>query len=92
MREILRNLLHGEFSELKSDSIGCIWMVLLILLTITIIACVLFISGLLFMFLWNWILPIFWTNAPILNIWQAVGSVLLLSFIGGFFKSSGKSD
>lgn len=39
-----------------------------------------------FMFLWNWIVPIFWTTAPILTFWQAVGVVILMNIIGGFFK------
>ena len=39
-----------------------------------------------FMLLWNWIVPIFWTTAPILTFWQAVGVVILMNIIGGFLK------
>lgn len=37
--------------------------------------------------LWNWIAPLFWTNAPILTYWQAAGCVILLEIIGSFFKT-----
>ena len=40
--------------------------------------------------LWNWIAPIFWTNAPILTYWQSFGCCILLSFIGSAFRSSSK--
>ena len=40
--------------------------------------------------LWNWIVPIFWTSAPILTYWEAVGVTLLLTLIGGFFKTTVK--
>ena len=38
--------------------------------------------------LWNWLVPLFWTNAPILTYWQAAGCIILLELIGSCFKSS----
>lgn len=38
------------------------------------------------MLLWNWLAPVFWANAPILNIWQAWGAIILISLISGCFK------
>ncbi len=32
--------------------------------------------------LWNWLVPMFWTNAPILGIWEAFGIMFLLNLIG----------
>lgn len=34
-----------------------------------------------FMWLWNWIAPIFWASAPSLTYGQSVGTLLLLSFL-----------
>lgn len=38
------------------------------------------------MLLWNWVVPLFWTNAPILGFWQTWGALILLSMIGSFFR------
>jgi hypothetical protein len=40
------------------------------------------------MLLWNWLAPTFWTAAPELTFWQSLGICILLSIIGGFFKTS----
>ena len=38
--------------------------------------------------LWNWLAPIFWTNAPVLGIWQAFGILFLINLIGRVFFGS----
>lgn len=48
-------------------------------------------EGLIFMFLWNWLAPMFWAAAPIFTFWQAWGVCILLNLIGNFFKSSKSS-
>ena len=45
------------------------------------------IGGLIFMLLWNWLVPLFWSAAPILTFWEAWGVCILLSWIGSFFKN-----
>ena len=40
--------------------------------------------------LWNWLAPLFWTNAPVLGIWQAFGILLLINIIGRIFFGSKK--
>lgn len=47
-------------------------------------------GGWIFMMLWNWIAPLFWTTAPILTFWQAWGVCILLSWIGSFFSNKSK--
>ena len=46
--------------------------------------------GWVFMMLWNWLAPLFWTTAPVLTFWQAWGVCILLSWIGSFFKNKSK--
>lgn len=67
----------------NSTTNGCIIvMVILIILD--------FLEALIVQFLWNWLVPIFWTTAPILTYWQAYGVCILLSIIGSAFRSVSK--
>lgn len=50
-------------------------------------------------FLWAWLLRLLWNglvpavfHGPVLTYWQAFIAVWLLSFIGGFFKSSASKE
>lgn len=63
--------------------VGCI---------ITLLVCVLFgaFGGWIFMLLWNWLAPLFWTTAPVLTFWQAWGVCILISWIGSFFRNKSK--
>jgi hypothetical protein len=61
---------------------------LLILIVLVLLS---FLEGWILMLLWNWLAPIFWTSAPELSYWQAMGIMLLLSIIGSFFRSSSNS-
>ena len=36
--------------------------------------------------LWNWIAPIFWSSAPVLNMWQAFGVLILLNICFSAFR------
>lgn len=71
------------YYDTSSSCIGCILIILL---------CIIFgaLGGLIFMALWNWLVPIFWDSAPILTFWQAWGCMILLSIIGNFFRSKSK--
>lgn len=60
---------------MKEIFIGCI---LGILIAIGLAA----LEGLVISVLWNWLAPMFWTNAPILGIWEAFGILFLLNLIG----------
>lgn len=64
--------------------------VLIVLLIIGIVFGVFCLEGWLFMLLANWVLGLF-NIAFAFTFWQAFGVVLLLSFIGGFFKNSSSS-
>ena len=67
----------------NSTTSGCIIvMVILIILD--------FLEALIVQFLWNWLVPIFWTTAPILTYWQAFGVCILLSIVGSAFRSVSK--
>jgi len=63
--------------------VGCIF---------TLIICIIFgaLGGLVFMLLWNWLAPLFWVAAPQLTFWQAWGVMILLSWIGSFFRNKSK--
>ena len=65
-------------------SISCLFLLIVIVLLS-------FLEGWILMILWNWLAPIFWTSAPELSYWQAMGIMLLLSIIGSFFRSSSSS-
>lgn len=59
---------------------------------ITLLLCILLgaFSGWIFMLLWNWLTPLFWTASPQLTFWQAWGVCILLSWIGSFFRNKSK--
>lgn len=40
------------------------------------------------MLLWNWAIPLFWINAPILEFWQVWFIFILLSIIESFFAKN----
>ena len=52
-----------------------------IILSIIFIIFCLSIIPYIFMILWNWLIPMFWASAPILNFWQALGIVILIKLI-----------
>ena len=58
---------------------GCMFIILLYIICVAIV-------GFMFMLLWNWLMPLFWNNAPILNFWEACGVYILLSLIGSLFR------
>lgn len=59
---------------------------------IIVIALISLFGGWIFMLLWNWVVPIIWTSAPILTFWQAWGISFLLTIIGNKFRSSNTSS
>ena len=60
---------------MKEFSIGCI------IALVVIIGLAAF-EGWIVSLLWNWLAPLFWTNAPVLGIWEAFGILFLLNLIG----------
>jgi hypothetical protein len=52
-----------------------------IILSIIFIIFCLSIIPYIFMVLWNWLIPMFWASAPILNFWHALGIVILIKLI-----------
>lgn len=48
------------------------------------------ISALVFMLLWNWILPLF--GVIKLTFWQSWGAIMLLGIVGGCFKNKNSND
>ena len=57
---------------------GCFLGCLIILIVIGIV----FIEGALFMFLFNWLTPLFWPAAPELTFLQSVGILFFINFLG----------
>jgi len=58
--------------------LGCLFILILIAFT--------FLSGYIFMLLWNWITPLFWNGSPVLDIWTSMGTMFLLQIIANFFR------
>ena len=46
-----------------------------------------FLSGLLIMWLWNWIIVWLIPSVPVITYWKAFGVMLILNIIGGIFKT-----
>jgi hypothetical protein len=70
---------------MKEFGITCLGLII-------IIALISLLGGWIFMLLWNWVVPIIWTNAPILTFWQAWGISFLLTIIGNKFRSTSSSS
>lgn len=64
---------------MKNFEFKNILLILFYIIMILLCACI---TPLLLMLLWNWLIPIFWIHAPILNFWQSFGIVILLGLIG----------
>lgn len=64
------------------EKFACLGWLLIVLLAIVINLCI---FGL-FMFLWNNIIILFWTSAPILTYWQAAGCVIIIELIVGWLN------
>ena len=64
---------------MKNFSIGCI------VIMIGLVALAAF-EGWIVSLLWNWLAPLFWSNAPILTIWQAWGVLMLINIVFSLFK------
>ena len=64
---------------MKEVLIGCI-------IGLMIVIGIAALEGLIISFLWNWLAPLFWVNAPILSIWQAFGILVLINILFSVFK------
>ena len=73
-----------------TDLLGCLELGFVIILIILVYILANLFVGWIFMSLWNWLLPLIWTTAPIFTFWQAFGIVILLTIMGSFFKSNSK--
>ena len=63
---------------MKEFFIGCLGAILLV------VVCAIF-EGWIFMLLWNWLVPMFWTTAPVLSIWESVGILFLINLVSKLF-------
>ncbi len=63
---------------------GCLSIILIILLALAFV-------GWIFMLLWNWIIPLFWTTAPILTYWESCGVIVFILFILSIFRNNNKN-
>ena len=61
--------------------------ILIILCYVLIILACFCITPILFMLLWNWIVPIFWATAPILTFWESLGIIVLVTLISKLIMS-----
>jgi len=66
---------------------GCVYLIAILIVAFGL-TCV---GALIFMLLWNWLVPIFWSTCPILTFWQSLGVLLILDLIGLFFRGSSSS-
>ena len=70
------------YDTITSD-IGCLFIIILWVLLVAF-------SGLIFMFFWNWLAPLFWTSAPHLSFLQALGVIILVNWIASLFRNKSK--
>lgn len=63
---------------MKESLFGCL-AILIVIIGLAIF------EGWIFMLLWNWLVPLFWTTAPILTIWESIGILFLINIIGKLF-------
>lgn len=63
---------------------SCLGIILIILLAWAFI-------GWVFMLLWNWIIPLFWTTAPILTYCESCGVIAFVLFILSIFRNNNKN-
>ena len=61
-----------------------IWIITVLLVIVLIAA----FEGWIFSLLWNWIVPLFWVNAPVLTVWQGFGILFLLNLIFDNFNKN----
>ena len=52
-----------------------------ILLAIIVILGIGALGALVVMLLWNWLVPLFWSGAPVLGFWQTWGIIILVNII-----------
>ena len=62
------------------ETMGCIIAILVI--------AAFFLEGYVFMLLWNWIAPLFWSSAPELTFWQCIGIIILINLIGSIIRNA----
>ena len=43
------------------------------------------------MFLWTYAVPVIWSERPVATWWQVIVAIVLLSFLGMFFRGSSSS-
>lgn len=68
--------MSDDFYNRDWSPIGCVAAIVIV------IGLVLF-EGWAVAAIWNWIAPMFWQSAPVLNTWTAIGVMAVLSIIGG---------
>jgi hypothetical protein len=64
---------------------------LIVILAIVLIFGLMFLEAWVGMFIFNWVMSLFGATFA-LTFWQAFGVCVLLSFVGGFFKSSSSTS
>ena len=52
-----------------------------------VILLILFLGPLLFQLLWNNIITIFWTTAPILSYWESMGIIVIINIIVSIIRA-----
>ena len=61
-------------------AVGCLFLILVIMLFM--------VESYILMLLWNWLIPLFWINAPILDFFQCMGVIVLINIIGSIVRSA----
>lgn len=69
--------------EFKLVIVGCFCMLVTLMGLASIWGCI-------FMLLWNWLAPLFWTAAPHLSFFESCGIIFLFVFITSLFNYKSK--
>ena len=61
-------------------AVGCLFVILVIMLFM--------VESYILMLLWNWLIPLFWINAPISDFFKCKGVIVLINIIGSIVRSA----
>ena len=65
------------------EDLGCFAIVGIILAVIVIAIGIFLLEGLAVMLLWNWLVPLIFVGAPVINYWMALGIMILCNILFG---------
>lgn len=76
----------------KYENVGCVAYTLIILMGLALVFGVLCFEAWIVMLLWNAVIPLLWTSAPLLSFWVAMGLMVLCNILFGSINVRGSKN